>query len=78
MAYEIHPGSLYDYTAGCYCGVLVKEQVMRKLAVLQAQHMEAVKRLLTDETIEKARAIGRGNVSAGVREAVDKHEGKKQ
>lgn len=44
----IYPGTLYDYTAGCYCGVLVTERVMRKLAALQQQHMEAVKRLLTD------------------------------
>lgn len=49
MAYELHPGSLYDYTAGTYCGVLVKEHVMRKLVALQAKHLEAVKRLLTDE-----------------------------
>ncbi|MFK3845321.1 hypothetical protein [Stenotrophomonas sp. NPDC078853] len=46
--YEMHPGTLYDYTAGVYCGVLVTEKVMRKLAALQAQHLDAVKRLLTD------------------------------
>lgn len=46
--YEMHPGTLYDYTAGVACGVLVTEKVMRKLAALQAQHLEAVKRLLTD------------------------------
>jgi hypothetical protein len=46
--YEMHPGTLYDYTAGVYCGVLVTEKVMRKLATLQAKHLEAVKRLLTD------------------------------
>lgn len=46
--YEMHPGTLYDYTAGCHCGVLVTEKVLRKLAALQTQHLEAVKRLLTD------------------------------
>lgn len=55
MTYETYPGSLYDYTAGVYCGVLVKEHVMRKLARLQANHLEEVKRLLTDEA-------DRGNV----------------
>lgn len=55
MTYETYPGSLYDYTAGVYCGVLVKEPVMRKLAGLQAKHLEEVKRLLTDEA-------DRGNV----------------
>lgn len=55
MSYEIYPGSLYDYTAGTNCGVLVKEDVMRKLAKLQAAHLETVKRLLTDEA-------ARGNV----------------
>ena len=53
--YKIHPGTLYDYTAGVYCGVLVTEKVMRKLAALQAQHLESVKRLLSDEA-------DRGNV----------------
>jgi hypothetical protein len=47
--YKTHPGTLYDYTAGVYCGVLVTEKVMRKLAALQAQHLESVKRLLADE-----------------------------
>lgn len=47
-AFETHPGTLYDYTAGVYCGVLVTERVMRKLAALQAAHLEAVKRLLHD------------------------------
>jgi len=55
MTYETYPGSLYDYTAGAYCGVLVKEHVMRKLAGLQAKHLEEVKRLLIDEA-------DRGNV----------------
>lgn len=48
--YKTHPGTLYDYTAGVYCGVLVTEKVMRKLAALQAKHLEDVKRLLSDES----------------------------
>lgn len=48
MAYEIYPGTLYHYTAGLYCGVLMKESVMKKLAKLQQKHMEDVKRLLAD------------------------------
>ena len=47
-----YPGTLYDYNAGVYCGVLVSAQVMRKLAALQAMHVEAVKRLLTDNKTE--------------------------
>jgi len=54
-AYVLHPGTLYNYTAGVYCGVMTTEPVMRKLAALQAKHLEDVKRLLTDEAI-------RGNV----------------
>lgn len=46
--YRTYPGTLYDYTAGVFCGVLVTEPVMRKLAALQAEHMEKVKRLLAD------------------------------
>ncbi len=53
--YKTHPGTLYDYSAGVYCGVLVTEKVMRKLAGLQAKHLEDVKRLLCDEA-------DRGNV----------------
>lgn len=44
-----HAGSLYDYTGGCYRGVLIKESTMRKLAKLQARHLEDVKRLLANE-----------------------------
>lgn len=55
MTYKTYPGSLYDYTAGVRCGVLVTEPVMRKLAKLQAKHLEEVKRVLTDE-------CDRGNV----------------
>lgn len=45
----IHDGSLYDYHMGINCGVLVKENVMKKLAKLQQKHTEDVRRLLTDE-----------------------------
>lgn len=45
---SIHPSTLYKYTAGVYCGVLVDEPTMRKLAKLQTQHLEAVKRVLSD------------------------------
>ena len=44
----IHNGSLYDYSAGCYCGVLVKESTMKKLVKLQNDHLQKVKSLLTD------------------------------
>lgn len=47
--YEIYPRSLYDYAAGVYCGVLVEEATFKKLAKLQAEHLEKVKRLLSDE-----------------------------
>jgi hypothetical protein len=47
--YKTHTGTLYDYTAGTNCGVLVTEKVMRKLAGLQAKHLEDVKRLLSNE-----------------------------
>lgn len=43
-----HEATLYCYTAGIRCGVLVDEKTMRNLAKLQAAHLEAVKRLLTD------------------------------
>lgn len=46
--YKTHDGSLYDYTNGAYCGVLVKEETMRKLVKLQNKHLEDVKRLLMD------------------------------
>lgn len=52
MEDDIYPGSLYDYTAGCYAGVLVTERVMRKLAKLQSEHLEAVKRVLHDNQDE--------------------------
>jgi len=50
--YSIHPGTLYNYTAGVQCGVLVTERVMRKLARLQAKHLLEVKRLLSDSKEE--------------------------
>jgi len=48
MSYKTYDGTLYDYSAGVYCGVLVKERIMRKLAALQAKHLEDVKRVLSD------------------------------
>jgi hypothetical protein len=48
--YEIHNGSLYDYTAGVACGVLVTEKVMKKLARAQATHLEEVKKILSDSS----------------------------
>jgi len=45
-------GTLYDYTAGAYCGVLVTEKVMKKLAKLQAEHLAKIKRLLGDSVGE--------------------------
>lgn len=48
MAYELINEKLYDYTAGVYCGVLVPEHVMKKLAKLQAKHLEEVKKVLTE------------------------------
>jgi hypothetical protein len=47
--YTTYPGTLYNYTAGVLCGVLITEPVMRKLVRLQTKHLEDVKRLLTDE-----------------------------
>lgn len=45
---EKYDGSLYSYTAGCLCGVLITEKVMRKLAKAQVKHLEEVKRILHD------------------------------
>lgn len=53
--YEVHNGTLFDYTAGARCGVLMTESVMKRLAKMQAKHLEDVKRLLLDEA-------DRGNV----------------
>lgn len=52
---EIHHGSLYNYSAGMYCGVLVTESVMKKLVRVQARHLHEVKQLLLNE-------LERGNV----------------
>lgn len=46
--YQIHPGTLFKYTAGVYCGVFMKEATMRRLAKLQAAHLEQVRRILAD------------------------------
>jgi len=50
--YEIVPEKLFDFTAGVYCGVLMPEHVMKKLAKLQAAYLQDVKRLLTDHKDE--------------------------
>ena len=47
--WTVHEGSLYDYTAGAYCGVLITESVMKRLAKMQASHLADVRRLLSDE-----------------------------
>lgn len=47
--YKIHDQDLYDYSAGVYCGVLITKSVMQKLAKLQAEHLEKVRRVLLDE-----------------------------
>lgn len=47
--YKIHDQDLYDYSAGVYCGVLVTKSAMQKLAKLQAEHLEKVRRVLHDE-----------------------------
>lgn len=41
-----HNGGLFNYSAGAYCGVLVEEHVMKKLAKLQAKQLDEVKQLL--------------------------------
>jgi len=46
---KIHNGSLYSYSAGLKCGVLVREKTMRKLVKIQNDHMQKVKALLTNE-----------------------------
>lgn len=46
--YEIFNKTLYDYTNGTYCGVLIEEHVMKKIAKLQNKYMEDVKRVLHD------------------------------
>lgn len=50
--YEVVPEKLFDFTAGVYCGVLMPEHVMRKLAKIQAAYLQDVKRLLTDNKNE--------------------------
>lgn len=48
MTYKLHEGTLFSYSAGVLCGVLVKESVMKKLVKLQTKHLEDVKRILSD------------------------------
>ncbi len=47
--YKTYQGSLYHYAGSVNVGVLVKESTMKKLAKLEALHLENVKRLLQDE-----------------------------
>jgi predicted nucleic acid-binding Zn-ribbon protein len=42
VEYKLHNGTLYTYSAGHYCGVLVTEKVMRKLVALQQKHLEDI------------------------------------
>lgn len=44
---EFLAGDYYDFAAGSYCGVIMPEHVMRKLARLQADYTAEVQRLLT-------------------------------
>ncbi|WP_239515012.1 hypothetical protein [Enterobacter ludwigii] len=46
--YVIADESLFDFTAGVYCGVLMPEDVMKKLSKLQAKYLQDVKRLLIE------------------------------
>ncbi|KRF62876.1 hypothetical protein AO825_08425 [Pectobacterium brasiliense] len=48
IEYEIVTEKLFDFSAGAYCGVLMPEHVMKKLAKLQNKHLEDVKRILTE------------------------------
>lgn len=48
MTYNLVPEKLYDYNGGVRCGVFVPEHVMKKLAKLQAKHLESVKKLLIE------------------------------
>lgn len=48
IGYALHQGTLFNYHAGAFCGVLVKERIMKKLASLQAKHLEEVQSLLAD------------------------------
>lgn len=52
---KTYSGSLYEYTAGVFCGVLITERVMKKLARLQSDYLLQVKLMLLDE-------YDRGNV----------------
>jgi len=46
---KTYDGSLYQYSNGSYCGVLMKKLVMKKLVKSQLRHLEEVKRILSDE-----------------------------
>ena len=47
--YKTYNGNLYTYSAGVYCGVLMKESSMKRLAKIQAKYLEDVKNILADE-----------------------------
>lgn len=49
---QTYPGTLFSYTAGTYCGVLITENVLKKIAALHHEHLEKVKRVLTDNAAE--------------------------
>ncbi len=48
MDYKLHDGTLFDYSANVYCGVLITQKVLKKLAALQAEYLENVKSILSD------------------------------
>jgi len=50
--YEIISEKLFDFSAGAYCGVMMPEYVMKKLAKLQAAYLQSVQRLLTEHKSE--------------------------
>lgn len=39
---------LYDFAAGCYCGVLMPEKVMKKIAKLNAKFSNEIRKILQD------------------------------
>ena len=67
---KIHPQTLFDYSAGCYCGVLVTERIMKKLAKLQHEHSEAVKRLFMDNRDDVFPSMWTLSKASGTQETV--------
>lgn len=49
---KLIPKRLYEYNAGCYCGVYMPEHVMKKLAKLQCSYAHEVKKLLEENKSE--------------------------